>query len=607
MRWSYGVVSVASRKDTLLQQTIQSLAAAGFDKPRIFIDNAHGDDPAYVFRGPRINEYGNWMLAAAELYFREPKAERYAIFQDDILAYLGLREYLESQPFPERAYWNLFTFMENEDVVKGQPEGWYESAELDNEPGRQTGRGALALVFDNHGMISMLSHRNMYARARHPIGNYNTDGAVVATMNSMGFREYVHNPSLVQHTGYPSTVVRMDDEGKPFDLDLPQSSLWLGERFNATWIPQKKRTHTTDDVVNRLPLPRPGPLPAPKYRCSSKGVKVGLCVPSMRRHMTDEGIQIYDGLREGGNYLLYGHAEDEPHIINETDVLTVLMRSDPGIVVIQDKREYDGGTTIDEKNEPSGQFDPRDRFTNVSALKSCDDVFKVTILKDAHQRPEYHRDAAREIDAHAWIVYYHPKIVAALAPYVRPEHLIRTYHTIDPANVPEFNAGDRLPCILSGATSMHYPIRRRLTAAKLMGELPGIECLSHPGYHCNGAETPDFLKVLSQFKVAICTASVYGYALRKIVEATAAGCIVVTDLPEDDVLPEIDGNLVRVHPRDTVRRIEKLVAELAEGYDPAKQREWAAKALRFYDYREMGKRLSEDIDNMRGSYPCAST
>src|SRR5690606_34111233 len=147
--------------------------------------------------------------------------------------------------------------------------------------------------------------------------------------------------------------------------------------------------------------------------------RLALGVESMRRHMTDEGWQLFAGLGRAG-YLLCGH--DLP--INRTDVRELLDEYGPSVVVLQDKREWEG-LTADRSR------DPRMRFRRVNALMQRQDVFTLTVLKDAHARPEYHRESAREIGCHAWVVYYHPRIVAHLAPYVRERHLVRTYHTVD--------------------------------------------------------------------------------------------------------------------------------------------------------------------------------
>jgi hypothetical protein len=328
-------------------------------------------------------------------------------------------------------------------------------------------------------------------------------------------------------------------------------------------------------------------LKPPAYSGNSSA-GVGLAVESMKRHTpTDEGWQLFSSLEANG-YTLAGNNL----AINERDVGKILDITNPGVVVLQDRREWD---------VKQGEFrEIADRFENVTALKGRDDIFKLTILKDAHQNPDYQREAAENINCHAWIIYYDPATVHRFAPFTRPEHLIRTYHTIDADAVPAYSAADRKGCILSGAVSQVYPLRMRL-ARQAMGKLlPDTTYLKHPGYSVNGCHTPDFLRVLSRFKVSICTASDFQYTLRKFPESTAAGCIVVTNLVEK--MPEIDGNFVRIRSDIPLAELQELLLELYETYNPDKQEFYAKKAIDYYDYRQMGRRLTADIEAMRQDY-----
>lgn len=334
---------------------------------------------------------------------------------------------------------------------------------------------------------------------------------------------------------------------------------------------------------------RTGSLTQPLYSGKGKtGERLGLAVESMKRHMTDEGWQLFQGLEEGG-YRLCGNNLPE----SSTDALDLVARYDPQILVLQDKREWEGGTA-------GAGYDPKDRFHNVSALKNRQDMFKLTVLKDAQNRPDYHRGSAEEIGCHAWIVYYHPSRVYAVAPYVRLKHLVRTYHTVDRELVPPYSPFERKGVLLSGAVSSAYPLRTRLYRER--NQLLNLDVLPHPGYHRKGSATPDFLKTLSKYKVAICTASMYGYALRKIVEATACGCRVLTDLTSDDVLPEIDGNLTRIDPRLSTKEVAAVLQRMLISYDPSAQETYARAAIKRYDYRVEGKRLSDEIEKLRQSY-----
>jgi hypothetical protein len=308
----------------------------------------------------------------------------------------------------------------------------------------------------------------------------------------------------------------------------------------------------------------------------------------MKRHTTNEGYEIFAGLNHAG-WQLAGKRLP----INETAVPTIIKNHCPGTVLVQDEREWD---------VQGRDFRDRDaRFHVVSDLALHPEIFTLTILKDSHQRPEYHRESMARMGCHAVIHYYHPRMVKHFAPYVRERHLIRTWHSLDADLVPAWGSTQRRDaCLLSGALSTVYPLRKRLVDSHR--QLPGCIHLPHPGYHMRGTHTPAFLRLLPEFKVAICTTSTMGYALRKLIEATACGCAVITDLPVDEVLPEIDGNMIRVATDVTVNEVRDLIRALYAGWDEEKQRHFAERAKGFYDFREVGARLSADIEAMRSEY-----
>lgn len=313
---------------------------------------------------------------------------------------------------------------------------------------------------------------------------------------------------------------------------------------------------------------------------------------SFAKHMTDEGWQLQEGLRLAG-YEMWGRGYPN----NSVDVPQILKQRRVKTAIMQDKREWDAGR--------EGCLDKHAAFLHSQELRRDRSIFRVTVLKDAHQDAKYHADAADEIGCHAWITYYLPDAVARLAPYVRRQHLIRTYHTVDAAAVPPYNAEGRRCCLLSGAVRKDvYPLRHRLSS---YAEYLPIEVKGHPGYHADGPETPDFLYMLSQYRIAICTASIYNYALRKIIEATACGCVVITDLGDNDPLPEIDGNLVRVPRTIPLHEMRELILNLSNSYDPVRQAHFAEKAKAFYDYRVQGCRLAQAIESMRLAYAGATS
>ncbi len=235
LRWVYGITTVPKRFNDLLPRTLDSLAKAGFDKPRLFVDGYK--DPVDVekrfglpasVRWPLVKTFGNWVLSLWELYLRDPLADRYVLFQDDIIVYRNLKAYLESTPYPhEQAYCNLYTYPQNESKApkKGYV-GWYYS--------NQKGLGALALMFSRSAAIALLGSKHMAVRPTDLNRGWQAvDGAVVTALKKAGFREFVHMPSLCQHTGSGKSVM-----GHPRQ---PLAPSFKGENFDALNLLEKVR------------------------------------------------------------------------------------------------------------------------------------------------------------------------------------------------------------------------------------------------------------------------------------------------------------------------------------------------------------------------------
>ena len=344
------------------------------------------------------------------------------------------------------------------------------------------------------------------------------------------------------------------------------------------------------ETIAKLPSPDSPVLPAPPYRPidSPYDNSVVMFNKSMENHTTDESWQLMKSLQHC-NYLTAGHELE----ISNVHTPTILKSTNPSVVVMQDKREWEGLTAERRGVNP-------ETFVDVKVMKDREDIFKLTILKDAQHRADYHRHSAEEIGCHAWITHYHPRIVKHVAPYVRKEHLIRAWHTIEPSLVPAYTANNREGCIISGARGPAYPLRTILI--KHTNIIPNLHYLKHPGYRSTKCFTPEYLQNLSRYKVAICTSSKFGYALRKIIEATACGCRVITDLPVDESMPWIDGNLIRVNPEDGLAQVRKILPDLISSYSPRTQEAFATRAKSFYDWRESGVRLVGAIERLRTNY-----
>lgn len=236
IEWVYGLTTVPSRID-LLPHTLASLCAAGFGSPTLFVDA----EPStlyesfglpVIFRGTNARTYLHWLLSVIELYGRNPEADRYIMFQDDLVACVNLRGYLESCEFPVKGYWNLFSFMDkNEAILSKSKQGWVESD--------QRGKGGLGLVFDNACLMDLLSQFTVYDRIKDPVrGHKFLDGAVVDAMNRAGRKEMIHNPSLLQHTGTISSMGNGNKEsGWGNSASHPSALTFPGQSFDALqWV-----------------------------------------------------------------------------------------------------------------------------------------------------------------------------------------------------------------------------------------------------------------------------------------------------------------------------------------------------------------------------------
>jgi hypothetical protein len=297
-----------------------------------------------------------------------------------------------------------------------------------------------------------------------------------------------------------------------------------------------------------------------------------------RRHMTNEGDQFQEGLKSAG-WTLAGSGFD-----GMTDVPAILEAYQPLRVVVHDKRDWDPKSDIAFRKDIG--------FERLNALQ-CWPAFKAVVVKDAASSIDYQRTFFDEVGADAAIVYYHPDSVRKYSTWLTGKTLIRTYHTVSPEDYEGLDlAGPRSGALVSGAVARCYPLRQRVVRE---ARALGVTVLKHPGYGNKGSRVRDYLQQLAGFKVHVATASAYGFALRKIIESVAMGCTVVTDLPAYDVLPEIDGALVRVDPDIPIGRLRTVIAQTVQAWSFDERMAWAARARAFYDSEAMGARLSRSL------------
>jgi len=240
----------------------------------------------------------------------------------------------------------------------------------------------------------------------------------------------------------------------------------------------------------------------------------------------------------------------------------------------------------------------------MEALARRPDIFRLTVFKDAWLDRPYSRQGHRRIDPHAYITYYDARLLAWMCPWLREDQLLRTYHSLDPADVPPFRADRPGWAIITGATSPAvYPLRQRIVKAiRTARNKTRLAILTHPGYGAFGVQTATYMAMLSRYRVAVCTSSVFGLPLRKIIEATACGCAVVTDLPRAEKMPGIDQNMTRVRFDATVKEVLAAVDQAATAWDADRQASRARAAVLHYNWRGLYARLATAIEAKRRSH-----
>lgn len=310
-------------------------------------------------------------------------------------------------------------------------------------------------------------------------------------------------------------------------------------------------------------------------------MKVLLANKDYENHMTDEGQQLQLGL-QGAGWHLSGKGFDDL-----TDCRDIVDKLKPEAVIVHDKRDW----------EPNLWAFRNDLgFTNISHLAGTVPV-RLAVVKDAGSMVEYHKYFADEIKATALLTYYHQNAVEAQAPWMGSYNKIRTYHSVDSDFIRSRcldNAMERRRGVVTGALSAIYPLRMMVT--KVSTKI-GIDSIYHPGYNNDGTRTADYLVKLSKYKVHIATASKFHFSLRKIIESVAVGCTPITNLPIWDVLPVIDGALMRVpddiHWHDLKERIDQAEAN----WNWEERLWWARRCLDYYDYQQIGHRLDVMIQD----------
>lgn len=290
------------------------------------------------------------------------------------------------------------------------------------------------------------------------------------------------------------------------------------------------------------------------------------------RHTTDEGLQLQRGLQHAG-WVLAGMGYDD----GCADVAELMRRHKPERVFVQDVRDWYSQCDICFRKDLD--------FSNLQALR---DVKAFTVCKDAWNWHKEHRWIAHMIGARGVLHYYAADVVSReAADWIKPYPLLRIHHSVDADLCSELWTEDRKRGCVTGARSDVYPLRMRAIDAASMLKL---DTRRHPGYGNRGADTPSYLRWVSGYRVHVATASKWRVAFRKIIESVSLGCTPVTNLDPADVLPEIDGALVRVPTDCTVFDLQHVIDRAAMAWDADERLAWAQKAWAYYDWRVAGER-----------------
>jgi len=204
-RWAVGVTT-APRLVPTLAECLASLANAGWNDPRLFVDGAAPVPAAFAGlartdRNPQLGAWPSYYLALAELLMRDPHADAYLIAQDDALfaADLDVRKYLERVLWPGKTPGIVSLFCPRP-YTQERP-GWY--------PFRGVWVwGAQAFVFSREAAQEFLADievvRHRWIRDRNPLADIDWRIGQWAAARQRPI--YYPTPSLVQHIGEVSSL-----------------------------------------------------------------------------------------------------------------------------------------------------------------------------------------------------------------------------------------------------------------------------------------------------------------------------------------------------------------------------------------------------------------
>ena len=233
-------------------------------------------------------------------------------------------------------------------------------------------------------------------------------------------------------------------------------------------------------------------------------------------------------------------------------------------------------------------------FINYKWLAQDKNIVKITQYCDPCSHQNVHQEwQLNELVPDMVLCRYDLDNVIGFNPWINKSTLFRAYHSVTREYCLPVVPRDKV-AILAGALQRKiYPMRTRLYHEIVDRGDPWIFTIRrhHKYSRTSGSAVPGFMQALSEHRVSVVCTSDYRWALKKHFEATAAGCIVVTNLPESEKIPIIEENLVRVRSEIPVDELSYIVQSLARSWDLEKQRDLARRTIDRYDYRREAKRI----------------
>lgn len=311
------------------------------------------------------------------------------------------------------------------------------------------------------------------------------------------------------------------------------------------------------------------------------------------KHTSTEGNELQEGLRHAG-WVLSGVGYD-----GLRNVEAILDRYKPERIFVQDVRDWLPASNISFRKDIG--------FDRMHAIGAAG-VPAFTVIKDAWGWEKEQSGLARGIRAKGIAAYYRTEMVRQVAPWIESYSVFRIHHSVDADLIRQALSGrtERRDALVSGFLQPCYPIRE---AAFREASLLGLDVVKHPGYGNAGQDTPNYLRRLLGYKVHLATSSRWGCAFRKIIESVACGLTPVTNLPAADILPEIDGALVRIPsalaaqfqenkrpPQSALLELKEIIRYAVARWNLDERMVYAQRALHYYDWKEAGARLSRKME-----------